>query len=142
MPHTLRSATVHFYTDIISSCALSQLLTHEHIVDDNVCIVTLYYWSLHFNIVVSWHFLRASHCQEDDTFTPMPSTYKSSVLREFFTAALVRSIFGHLLLPCDTRLQWKPLTVNATLPFGQIYLLVDSGQNRCPISENRKDDKI
>ena len=98
------------------------------------------YISLYIN--VSWNFLRASHCQEDDTFTPTPSTYKSLVLKEFFTAALVRSMFGHLLLPTDTKLQWKPLTVNAILPFGRIYLLVDSGQNRSPISENRKYNRI
>jgi len=72
----------------------------------------------------------------------MPSTYKSSVLKEFLTAALVRSMFGHLLLLSDTKLQWKPLIVNAILPFGQRYLPVDSGQNRCPISENRKDERI
>jgi hypothetical protein len=56
----------------------------------------------------------------------------------FFIAALVRSIFGHLPLWNDTKQQWKPLIVNATLPFGQIYLPGDSGQNRCPISEKNK----
>jgi hypothetical protein len=42
---TLQSATVHFRTVVKSSYALSQLLTLEHIVDDNVSIVIFSCWS-------------------------------------------------------------------------------------------------
>jgi len=126
-----------------SSCAQLQLLILEHFVDDNVSIVIFSCWSLHLNVYQCY--LKFS---QGFTLPRRRRTYsyakylQNSVLKEFFTAALVRSKFGHLLLLRDTKLQWKPLIVNAILPSGQRYLLVDSGQNRCPISENRNDNRI
>jgi len=55
---TLQSATVHFRTAVKSSCALSQLLTLEHIVEDNVSIVIFCCWSLHLNTY--WGYLKFS----------------------------------------------------------------------------------
>ena len=46
---TLWSATVHFRTAVKRSRALSELLTLEHIVEDNVSIVIFSCWSLHLN---------------------------------------------------------------------------------------------